>query len=425
VILPRKELQIAAPPLESAAPEASRQEGFLKWRRASRPRPGALAGETPAATSRRPWRDAAGATVVLLAAIALGSGGFAHLDRALLGYLGATLVAAFAVSWRVSAFWRRPASAFYARALVASLREPRRLRRSVAVAAQDLAAQDFIRRRSVARWLAHLLLSLGTLASFAITLPLVFGWTHFIAVGERHYRMVVFTMPTVRFDVAGVFGWLLFHALSLSAVAVVFGSVYFLIARLRARRLPGATAGFAIAPLALLLVVALTGLALPASRSWPAAFRVAAGLHQASVVVLLVAMPFSKLNHLLVRPLQLGARAVRSPDSAWRRCAGCGAPLAPTAQQLAVTALLADRGLPCDAHVEHCPACRRRRVAAAQAALVGAAFQPPIATVGDRSGGLQAAVAVRSTAAAPPRRAALAHGDPKVAASTAAMSKVS
>lgn len=325
-----------------------------------------------------PLRDASVATLTLMAAIAAGSGGFATIDPALLGYLGALLVATFGVSWRMSAFWRRPASAFYARALLASLGTPRRLRRTVAFAHRDLIAQGFIRRRSVVRWMAHLLLSLGTLTSFAITVPLVCGWMYFVPTSERQYRMVLFTVPTVGFDVDGLFAWILFHALSLAAVAVVLGATYFLVTRARARRLPGATASFAIAPLLLLLMVAVTGLALPASRAWPGAFRVAALLHQASVAVLLVAIPFSKLGHILIRPLQLGARAVRSGDTAWQPCAGCGARLAPAAQQRAVATLLAQRGMHLAPRLDHCQACRRRTLSAAQAALIGGDFQPPL-----------------------------------------------
>ena len=332
-----------------------------------------------------PLRDATLAISILIAAIGLGSHGYAHLDPALFGYLGATLVAAFALAWRASAFWRRPASAFYARALFAAVRDPRRVWRTVAYAGRDLAAQDFIRRRSTTRWLAHLLLSLGTVVSFAITLPLVFGWMFFQPAGDRAYRVVLFGMPTLRFDVDGAVGWLLFHGLSLAAVAVVLGAVYFLQFRWRARRLPGATASFALAPLALLVVVAVTGLALPASRNWPAVFSIAAALHQVSVVVLLVALPFSKLGHVLVRPLQLGARAVRARDAAWRRCAGCGAELAPAAQQQAVSELLAARGLRFTTHVEHCQACRRRQVAAAQAALVCVPVRPHPAQVPART----------------------------------------
>jgi MFS transporter, NNP family, nitrate/nitrite transporter len=344
--------------------------------------PAARAVATPCAETKptplRSLRDASLATLILVAAIAAGSGGFASIDPALLGYLSATVVAAFGVSWRMSAFWRRPASAFYARALLASLAKPQRLRRTVVFAHRDLIAQGFIRRRSLVRWMAHLLLSLGTLASFAITVPLVCGWMHFVPSGERDYQMVLSTVPTVRFAVDGVFAWLVFHALSLAAVAVVLGATYFLVVRMRARRLPGTTASFAIAPLLLLLTVALTGLALPASREWPGAFRVAALLHQAAVVVLLVAIPFSKLGHILIRPLQLGARAVRAGDAAWQTCAGCGARLAPVAQQQAVAALLAQRGMPLASHLDHCQACRRRTLSATQAALIGGDFQPPV-----------------------------------------------
>jgi len=333
----------------------------------------------PAAILRHlPLRDAALATTALIGAIAVGSGFGARLDPALFGYLGATLVAAFACTWRASAFWRRPASAFYARALLGALRRPGSLRATAVAAGRDLAAQDFIRQRSTARWLAHMLLAFGTLASFAITLPLVFGWLHFAADGDYHYRVVLAGVPTLRFAVDGVIGWLLFHGLSLAAVAVVAGAAYFVGVRLRARRLPGATAGFAMAPLALLILVALTGLALPASRGWPGLFPIAAFVHQVTVVVLLVALPFSKLAHVLIRPLQLGARAVRGAGAVWQPCASCGAPLAPVAQQQAVGALLAQRGMRLAQHLSHCPPCRRKQVAAAQAGLLGAHFHPPI-----------------------------------------------
>jgi hypothetical protein len=331
---------------------------------------------TPATGDRVARRDATVGTLLLLALVALGSGGFASFDRALLGYFGASLVSAFGVLWRVSAFWRRPASAFYARAMLEGLRNPRRVHRAMFSAVRDLGAQDLIRQRSRPRWLAHLLLSFGTLVSFAITLPLVFGWMHFVADGERHFRMVVFTIPAMGFDVDGPIGWLVFHALSLAALAVALGAAYFLALRLRHRRLPGATASFAMAPLVLLLFVALSGLAMPASRSSPVAFRIVSALHELLVVVLLVALPSSKLAHVLVRPLQVGARLVRSPSEAWRSCLRCGARLAPIAQQHAVAALLESRAMQLTAVVQQCPACRRKQVAAAQTGLVGAPFQP-------------------------------------------------
>jgi hypothetical protein len=330
----------------------------------------------------RPVRDAGIVTALLLAAIWLGSRGGADLDPALFGYAAATIVAVVGVSWRASAFWRRPASAVYGRALAHALRSPRLLRTALHSAGADLAGQTFIARRSRVRWLAHMALSLGTLASFAITVPLVFGWLHFEAERQTHYRPMLFGLPAgPALAIDGVLAWFVFHGLALAGVAVAFGAAYFLATRLRTRTIPGVTNGRHIAPLVLLLVVALSGLALPASRTSPLAFAIASRVHELAVIVLLVAMPFSKLAHVLIRPLQLGARVQNRPDAERRAC-GCGEPLAPTAQLAAVEALLAARGASFAGHQHHCPACRRRLVAAAQARLLGAPFHPDLVATG-------------------------------------------
>ncbi len=330
-------------------------------------------------TTRRAWRDASVGTGLLLGAIYAGSGAGVHLDPALGGYLGATVVATFGVIYRVSAFWRRPASAVYVRAALAGLGRLRRLPRTLGAAADDLVAQRFIARRGRVRWLAHLLLSLGTLVSFAITVPLVWGWLHFEAVGQDTYRVLVTGVPAGRFALDGAIGWLTFHALTLAGVAVMAGAGYFLALRLRARRLPGAVSTFHVGPLVLLLAVALTGLALPAARAHPRVFDVAAVVHELTVVLLLVSLPFSKLGHVLVRPLQLGARVMRAPGAPAVSCARCGDTFAPAAQLAAVETLLAQHGYRFAGHQATCPACRRLLVAATQATLLGAAFQPRLA----------------------------------------------
>lgn len=329
---------------------------------------------------RRPLVDAALASAALLLAIWLGSDRLAHLDPALLGYLGATVVAFAAATYRASAFWRRRPSAFYARALAGTLRRalrrPSELRAVLRSAAADLVAQRFVARRSRVRWIAHLLLSLGTLASFAITVPLVFGWLRFAADGSDRYRAVVLGVPTASFAVDGVLAWLAFHGLSVAGVAVLSGAAAFLLLRFRQRALPGTTTSFHVAPLVLLLIVAATGLALPATRHAPRLFDLASAAHEIAVIVLLAAIPFSKLHHVLIRPLQLGARAVRRSDDRVV-CAACAAPLAPREQRDAVRALLEARGLAVDA-LDRCPPCRRRSLATTQAALVGAQFHAPV-----------------------------------------------
>lgn len=319
-------------------------------------------------------RDAIGATAVLLFLIALGSRWFTYIDPALLGYLGATLIAFFGTVWRISAVWRRPASALYGRALAGAVFSPAAVCTALRSAAGDLVAQSFIRSRSRPRWIAHMLLSLGTLVSFAITLPLVFGWMHFAPSGESHYRLVAFGVPTLRLHAEGVPAWLMFHALSVAAVAVAAGAFYFLATRLRARQ-PACKRSADLAPLILLLVVALSGLALPASRNWARLFEAAAWLHQLSVIALLAAMPFSKLGHLLVRPLQIGVRVLRDREEPWAPCAECGEPIAPRPQQESVSAILAARN-GAAAATGYCPKCRRRCLALAQATLVGGRFRP-------------------------------------------------
>jgi len=347
------------------------------------PRAGASPRQAP--RERRPpaFRDAALVTAGLVLLILIGSGFGRHLDHALFGYLAATLAAAFGIAWRTSAFWRRPASAVYGRALLGALRDPRKLRAALAGTGRHVVAQEMIARRSRVRWAAHLLLSLGTLGSFAVTVPLVFGWLHFTAVDQRTYQVVFFGLPLPghQFAIDGGLGFLMFHALTLCGVAVALGATYFIAARWRRRGEPGATGAFHLAPLLLLLAVALTGLALPLSRTMPAAFRFAALAHELTVVVLLVALPFSKLGHLFTRPLQIGALLVKAPGEPRRACVGCGAELAPVAQLEAVAALLAARGLQFDAHAEHCQPCRRRLVATTQARLLGADFQPRLTGV--------------------------------------------
>jgi hypothetical protein len=329
-------------------------------------------------TYARAMRDAVVATALLLGVVWSGSGGGVHLDPALAGYLAATVVAVAGTVWRVSRFWRRPASAVYARALVTALRSPRDLSRLLASSAHDLAAQRFIAPRSRWRWAAHMLLAWGTLASFAITLPLVFGWMRFAADGQTAYRVLVFSLPVGRFRLDGLTAQLVFHALLLAGVAVLLGAAFFLAVRVRQRRLPGVATAFHTGPLVLLLAVAATGIGLPASRQVPELFAVMAALHELFVIILLVAIPFSKLGHLLIRPLQLGVRVMRGADVRWAACAGCGAPLAPAAQLAAVEDLLAARGARLGEHQRQCPACRRRRVAGVQAGLQGAHFQPPL-----------------------------------------------
>lgn len=325
----------------------------------------------------RPVPVAAVVTGLLIAAIYVGSGGLAHFDAALAGYCGATLIACYATAYQVVAFWQRRPSAFYGRALLGAARRPRQLARVLQTAGRDIAAQRFIARRSRLRWLAHMLLAWGTLLAFAVTLPLVWGWLHFESAGDHIYRVVFASLPVGRFATDGAIGWLIFHALHVAGVAVMLGATYFLAMRLRLRREPSVTGRFHLAPVLLLLAIALTGLALPAAaalgRPW---FRSAALIHEATVITLLVTLPYGKLIHLFIRPLHLGAQLVRETSTESVPCRTCAAPLAPVVQLRSVEALLAEEGFHFAGYQQLCPVCRRRQLATVHSHLLGAQFQP-------------------------------------------------
>ena len=66
-------------------------------------------------------------------------------------------------------------------------------------------------------------------------MPLVFGWMHFDADGQTHYRAARCSAlpagPLAAVD--GIPRWFAFHGLALAGVAVAVGAAYFLVARLR------------------------------------------------------------------------------------------------------------------------------------------------------------------------------------------------
>jgi hypothetical protein len=330
----------------------------------------------PQSTIRNPQSVALLATALLVAAIYFGSHRLTYFDPALIGYCLATVVACFATAYQVAAFWQRRAAAFYGWALVRSLRQPRQLLAAIRAAGRDLAAQRFIAPRGRLRWLAHMSLAWGTLAGFAVTLPLVWGWLHFEPVGDHEYRAVAFSLSTPQFATDGAIAWLVFHALDLAAVAVTLGAGYFLAARVRIRRHPGVGGGFHLAPLLLLLAVALSGLALPiAGDIGHRTFRLAALAHEATVIALLAALPYGKLIHLFIRPLHLGAQLVRA-SAAPVCCPRCGAAMAPAAQMHAIEDLLTTHGFHFAGHQQQCPPCRRKQLASVHTQLLGAHFQP-------------------------------------------------
>lgn len=244
------------------------------------------------------------------------------------------------------------------------------LRAAAATLIHNWALNRFIFRRTWWRGTQHFFLMWGVLGSFAITVPLVFGWLHFEAVDESHYRVVAMGAPVLTMPVRGWLSGMFFHALSAFGVLTLIGAGMALWRRLRDKDARvDQRVEYDLFPLYLLLAVTVTGLALSVSHLWlaGAAYPFISVVHQVTVVALLLYLPFGKFWHV---PLRLGSVAAEvyhevGAHLGEQPCARCGKVYATRMQIRDVTGVMAETGL----HLlapdgrtylhEYCPECRR------------------------------------------------------------------
>lgn len=357
-----------------------------------------VAGRAPARPHDRPQLaglDRHGVVVgvafvaVLLVLVYVGSESLRWFDAALAGYLVGTLLAVFAVAYRYVVWVERPPTrTLRARgwqAFWGSGSRWRSIARFPDVLWGHLIGQGFIRRRSFSRWLAHQCLFWGCILAALVTFPLTFGWLHFESVGQddARYQAFVAGLGTIEFESRSVFGWLMFHALDVSAVLVLVGVFIFLYRRLRD---PGAMAversnDFLV--LAGLFAVSVTGLMLTVSSLWLDGrfYTFITTVHAATVILGLLYIPFSKLFHIFQRPATVGLAYTRArwDDEPQAHCRECGEPYAAATQVHDLRRVLPDVGFDYDidegrgggSYQEVCPRCRRRLIALAQSVRVG------------------------------------------------------
>jgi len=340
----------------------------------------------------RPLLRATLATLAVCGAVALGSRGGRWLDPALLGYLLATLFACFGVAYRYFSWIERPATRMYFRHTMRTLLSARAFKalpRMAVLALDQIVLQRFIEKRSLKRWGAHALLAWGCLLGFAVTIPLVFGWVRFTSEGldATRYQAWVLGFPAGSFPLDSLAATLSFHILNIAAVMVIAGCVLSLIRR---KQDEGDTAtqrfDLDLLPLVLLIAVSLTGLLLTASETWLQGrnFATLAFLHELTVILLLLGLPFGKLFHVVQRPAQLGVTLYKTEGETEGRlaCKGCGAAFIRANQHRDLVALWKELDLDGARHnteVHHldlCPRCKRRLVAKAQGVRLHGAFDP-------------------------------------------------
>jgi hypothetical protein len=197
----------------------------------------------------------------------------------------------------------------------------------MAKAITELFAQQFIRKRGLYRWLTHQCIFWGVLLSCVLTFPLTFGWMYFTQTSGL-YQLWVFGLPVLVFPGTTVFAFLLFHALDFSALLLLVGLVLAFQRRFHDLALIAVQRfRFDIIPLALLMSIVVTGLALTADSMWlgGAYYWYISLAHEGVVALWLISLPFGKFFHIMERPATVGIALYKRTgrDAQMQRCARC------------------------------------------------------------------------------------------------------
>jgi hypothetical protein len=278
------------------------------------------------------------AAIVVTLLIAIGSRGFHWFDASLIGYAVGTIFAVAAITYKYT-FWlaRPPTFRYWWRSwrLFFSYENFRHYTPLIPRAILDLFSQQFIRRRGLYRWFTHQCIFWGVVLSCLITFPLTFGWLRFTQTPAGQYRIWFFGFPLFfTYPVNSFFAFLVFHALDFTALLLVVGLVLAFHRRFHDLALIAVQRfRFDILPLALLLAIAVTGLALTADSAWlgGAYYWFISLTHEAVVVLWLISLPFGKFFHIVERPATVGIELYwkTGENTEMQHCARCGQPFAP------------------------------------------------------------------------------------------------
>lgn len=277
------------------------------------------------------------AAILLTLLIIIGSRGFHWFDAALIGYAVATIFAAAAVTYKYT-FWlaRPPTGRYWWRSwqLFFSFENFRSYTLLIPRAILDLFSQQFIRRRGWYRWITHQCIFWGVLLSCAITFPLTFGWLRFTQTPAALYQIWFFGFPLLALPLGTPFAFVIIRALDFTAAILFVGLVMAFHRRFHDLALISVQRwGFDIVPLALLMAIVVTGLALTADSVFlrGAYYWFISLTHEAVVVLWLISLPFGKFFHIIERPATVGIELYwrTGEDTVMQRCARCNEEFAP------------------------------------------------------------------------------------------------
>ncbi|MGH9665929.1 MAG: MFS transporter, partial [Bryobacteraceae bacterium] len=255
---------------------------FVLWRVNARvfvPRQDALDLSLPPELTRTADRVRAGAwatlfTLVLIAAIVVGSRNLQNFDPALVVYTFAVIFATWGVVYHYNVWLDKPPTRMYWRRgweIFLQMGLPRAIFTLGRLTGRNVLAQTFIHKRSRLRWWMHQCIFWGCILGAAITFPLVFGWISFRSLPDDQmtYVTYLFGFPAGTFPLGTVTAFLLFHGLDIAAILVIAGVFLSLWRRLRdkgAQTLQSFAMDFF--PVILLFAISITGIALTVSQEW-------------------------------------------------------------------------------------------------------------------------------------------------------------
>ncbi|WML42917.1 hypothetical protein [Neobacillus sp. PS3-40] len=265
-------------------------------------------------------------TVAGLALLTLvGTRMFTHIDLNLYGYMMGTIVFIGGFFYRFIAWGERPPTKIFIKKGLKLL-----FRKNTAkTAVNQLAIYDFIWNRGIYRWVQHVLIGWGCVLSCFVTFPLVFGWMYFTMSDNGYYTVVGLGINLMKVKADGIISFFFYNALNFTAVMVILGvcmALYRRLKNMQARAEQNFMYDFL--PLYLLLFISVTGLLLTFmnivmhGHGQP----IMTLIHQFSVVVTLIYLPFGKLAHIPFRPMSVLARNYREhySEQSMKECRVCG-----------------------------------------------------------------------------------------------------
>ncbi|WP_166237787.1 respiratory nitrate reductase subunit gamma [Paenibacillus turpanensis] len=299
----------------------------------------------------------------------IGTRMFTHIDLNLYGYMVGTIVFLGGLFYRFLAWSERPpAKVFIAKGW--KLLFQGKASKTAVNSADNLVLYRFIWNRAPYRWLQHFLIGWGCMLSCFVTFPLVFGWMYFTMDDNGMYNVVGMGMNLMTVRADGFIAYLFYNALNITAFMVIAGvcmALYRRVKNMQARA--EQTFMYDFMPLYMLLFVSVTGLLLTFSNLVMHGFLhpELSLIHQFSVIVTLIYLPFGKLAHIPMRPLGVFVKNYREHYSAqaMKPCQACGTEFISLEQSNDVIEVLKQNEINFKTQegyhlAELCPSCRRK-----------------------------------------------------------------